>query len=159
MTWIKKLRLGHKTRRSAFPFWGAVVATGVVLFGIYVAYLLIHPHTSIKSGPRIRNASTLRQLGLGIMKWQAENAGQLPKTLEELEPSFLAELGERTNTFVYLGSPGQACGVLAVERYAARASMRSHWTFDRLAILKTDFSVDFIQTNSLPGTVLSAAVR
>lgn len=159
MSWVKKLPLGHKTKGNAFPFWGAVVATAVVLFGIYVAYLLIHPHTSLKSGPRIRNASTLRQLGLGIMKWQADNALQFPKKLEELEPSFLAELGERTNTFVYLDPPGQACGVLAVERYAASASMISHWTFDRLAILKTDLSVDFIQTNNLPATVLSAAFR
>jgi hypothetical protein len=143
--------MGKMTRRITCGL-GAVVALGILFAVLEVG--LFAPRKSLKTGTRITNANSLAVLGKEIALWRGDGSSMVPARLDELSQHSRRNLGERTNSFFYLGTNWKHYGIVAVEKLPQSFRGSGHWTDQQLAVLKVDMSVTFVPTNALPVSLL-----
>ena len=133
-----------ETRFATVPLIIVTVLTAVTILGMLL------PHRTIATGPRTRNLNNLSSLAVEIARWQDEHETTIPSSLAELDPFALSNLGMKTNTFFYLGTNGERIGIIAIEKRPLKTSLRQHWTDSNVAVLRTDLSACFVETNTIP---------
>ncbi len=128
----------------------AVLAIGGIITGV-----LYYPRHRITTGPRVSSANELAALGIAMQSFALTNGGRFPKTLENLRFHAASNQVTRDSVILYFGENGLAHGILAVEKPSHVVAKQPSWMSNRIAVLKSDFSVSFVQITQLPQMVFT----